>query len=185
MNLKMQLHWSYLYFNSTTTLITRQEKALKPIFGKFLWNIRRNLRLSNPCNVSLLLCIVCRRFRFTTFFKFRNRRLILPSILSSATCQTCVELPHLRFFLQCNISSLASNVTLSTLVAQPSSFVYRMVVEYPQTPSIVLELLHLVLSCGESSHEQLYKRSSMEHGNGMVPVNVSQPKKRWRTRVGL
>ena len=71
------------------------------------------------------------------------------------------------------------------LVAQPSSFVYRMAVEYPQTPSIVPELLHLVLSYVESSHEQLYKRSLTEHGNGMVPVTLVKTNWAGRTRVGL
>src|SRR5438046_1611433 len=106
--------------------------------------------------MSLLLGIICRRFSFTTFLEFRNCRFIFPSILSISTnVNGCWRLHHLRFFLRCSISSLVSNATLSMLVVQPSFFVYRMVVEYPQTPSIVPELLHPVLSCVESSHEQL------------------------------
>ena len=58
------------------------------------------------------------------------------------------------------------------LVAQPSFFVYRMVVEHPQTLSIVPEPLPHVLFYVESSHEQLYKKSLMEHGNGMVPAPI-------------
>ena len=134
--------------------------------------------------MSLLLGIVCCGFRFTTFFKFRNCRLILPSILSLAYKSQKIRLPHLRFFPRCSTSFLVSNATLSMLAVQPSSFVYRMVVEHPQTPSIVPELLHLVLSCVESSRGQLYKRSSMEHGSGMVPVWSTQHR-RGDTRVGL
>ena len=75
----------------------------------------------------------------------------------------------MRFFPRCSIFCRVSISTLSRLVAQPSSFVYHMGAEYPQTPSIVPEQLHLVLSCAESFREQLCRKSLMEPGNGMVP----------------
>ena len=138
--------------------------------------------------MSLLLGIICRRFSFTTFLEFRNCRFIFPSILFVSTkVDGCWRLPHLRFFPRCSTSSLVSNAKLSMPVVQPSSFVYRMVVEYPQTPSIAPELLHLVLSCVESFHEQLCRKSSREHGNGMDPKICISYEIRCliHTRVGL
>jgi hypothetical protein len=47
------------------------------------------------------------------------------------------------------------------------------VVEYPQTLSIFLEQLHPFSFYVESFHEQLYRKFSMEHGNGMVPIELA------------
>jgi len=173
LNLKMQLHWSYLYFNSTSTLIT-QRKCPKT----HIWQVP----LRHPMNSSPQ-----QPAQYEPSSWHNMPRISLYDVLqvSQLSIHTSIHsiisiqkpkfwLPHLRFFPRCRISSLVSNATLSMLAVQPSSFVYHMVVEYPQTPSIVPELLHLVLSCVESSHEQLYKRSSMEHGNGMVPVTSTQ-----------
>ena len=75
----------------------------------------------------------------------------------------------MRFSLQCNISSPVSISTLAMLEVQPSSFACRMVEEYPQRPSIVPRLLHLVSFCEEPFPEQFYRRSSTERGNEMGP----------------
>lgn len=49
-----------------------------------------------------------------------------------------------------------------------------MVEGFPRKPSIVLRLPLLVLSYVGSFHEQLYKRSLKELGNGKVPKPVSE-----------
>ena len=195
----MQLHLklSLLHFH---TLITQNNASLETIFDEFFGNIQWTLGLSNSCNMSLLLGIVRRRFRFTTFFKFRNCRFILPSILKTKSIYIFPfsedrgsKVPHLRFFLQCNISCQVSTSTLSMLVAPPSFFVCRMVVGHPRTLSTVPEQLLHVLFYVESSHEQLYKKSLMEHGNGTVPkppISACIRAQMWRgyvrrTLVGL
>ena len=75
----------------------------------------------------------------------------------------------MRFFLQCSIFSPVSILTLAMLEVQPSSFVCRMVEEYPQRPSIVPRLLRRVWFCVEPFPERFYRRSSKEHGNEMGP----------------
>ena len=163
-----------MYFNLQHSL----HMCLETILGKFLRNITRALRFRNPIDMSLLLGKIRRRFRLTTFLKFRNRRLIFPSILNKSVSifQKLNDrggIPHLRFFLQCSTSCRASTSTPSMPAALPSSFAYRTAVEYPRTLSIVPKPLHRVLFCVESSHGQLYRKSLTEHGNGMVPIPIS------------
>ena len=183
-----------MYFNLQHSL----HMYLETVFGKFLRNITRALRLCNPSDMSLLLRIICGRLRLTTFLEFRHRRFVFPSILNQSTSvpklgKESGKIPHLRFFLQCSISCRASTSTPSMPAAPPSSFVCRMVVGYPRTLSIVPEQLHHVLFCVESSHGQLCRKSSMERGNGMVPIHpkisanskVEVEARGERTRVGL
>jgi hypothetical protein len=168
----MQLHCSYSTSTPQHSLHSRTMLNLETILGKFLRDIRRTFCRSNPFNMCFFLCIISRRFSFTTFFKFGNRRFIFPSILHHKYVPNIRmgDIPHLRFFLQCSISCLASNAIPSMLVVRPSFFAYRRGVECPQILSIVLELLHLVSSYVESFREQLYRKSLTAHGNEMGPV---------------
>lgn len=154
---------------------TTQLTALEPIFGEFLRNFRRLLSLCNTFRLSLLLGIKRSRFRFPTFLKFRNRRLIFPTILKSAHVGKAGDemwlIPHLRVFPQYSTSCQVSTSKLSMPAVRPFSFVYRMVEEYPRTPSIVPELLLLVLFYVGSFLERPYRKSLTEHGNGRVPIN--------------
>jgi hypothetical protein len=94
-----------MYFNLQHSLHT----YLETVFGKFLRNITRALRLGNPSDMSLLLRIICGRLRLTTFLKFRHRRFIFPSILNQSTSvpklgkesgNTSLEiLPTVQYFL--------------------------------------------------------------------------------------